>query len=568
MSSPTVPQHDIYPSRVSATFQFPSLASPPLMPPSPAPPVPPTPMARDEDEVLKQVLELSARESERHRRQTCAQEDEELARALTESLRTASASPPLPSVQMSPIFDQTTLVSSPVPFSARLPESDVSYFPPYPQPLSMSLSSLDVRDFPTGHSSSSHPNSASQISDDEAMARRLEEEERAVQQREQQQQEERHRSADTPYASAQEPPLPQYEEAVSSPSKPAPIFNPAASLPLLSPSNVSYSAPRSRPPKSGSWSKWSFAVVWSTGSTTSGNVDPLSPPILGNRRLSSTASSNLPVVEEALPTSANHASEPATPGSNQYVDTELLLGVSLGFGVPTISAQLTPMQGPIPNVIALPYGRCPPFHIRAPSWRSLLKLMARLSGTRLEPTIEAMAVVKTAMKLRIVVSFVHHASSEWQTIVYMTIDHPIPANAPTGWKYRNGDTGSLPWSYTLSSPPPFLRDGSDAPMSKFYTIPCTQETPFPTLPINFPDLATYLASALDDSRGAMHDSSSGLRRLAKCIDTFYPGDHEEERSGMRQRLKNFVGIGSRSSRDRNAETFDLVTPFVADDFGR
>ena len=78
----------------------------------------------------------------------------------------------------------------------------------------------------------------------------------------------------------------------------------------------------------------------------------------------------------------------------------------MGFGVPTISPNPKPFAGMIPNVIALPYGKCPPFHIMAPSWRTLLKLMARLSGTRLEPTVEAMAVVKTEMRLRIVVSFV------------------------------------------------------------------------------------------------------------------------------------------------------------------
>ena len=155
----------------------------------------------------------------------------------------------------------------------------------------------------------------------------------------------------------------------------------------------------------------------------------------------------------------------------------------------------------------------------------------------------------------------------------MTIDHPIPPSAPAGWRYRNGDTSTLPWSYTLAQQPPFLRDGADAPLSKFYTIPVNQDTPFPTLPISFPNLATYLASALENSRDAMHDSSSGLRRLAKYIDQFYPSDRAglddaPERSGMRQRLKNLVGIGSRPQRDRNAEMFELVTPFVPDDFGR
>ena len=80
--------------------------------------------------------------------------------------------------------------------------------------------------------------------------------------------------------------------------------------------------------------------------------------------------------------------------------------IALGFNPPVINRELTPLQGPIPNVIALPYGRCPPFHLKAPSWRDLLKLMARLSGTRLEPTIEALAAVKTEMRVRVVVNFV------------------------------------------------------------------------------------------------------------------------------------------------------------------
>ena len=64
------------------------------------------------------------------------------------------------------------------------------------------------------------------------------------------------------------------------------------------------------------------------------------------------------------------------------------------------------MPGPIPNVVVLPYGRVSPLHIKAPNWRDMLKLMARLSNTRLEPTVEAMAVVKATMHLRVVINFV------------------------------------------------------------------------------------------------------------------------------------------------------------------
>ena len=36
----------------------------------------------------------------------------------------------------------------------------------------------------------------------------------------------------------------------------------------------------------------------------------------------------------------------------------------------------------------------------------MLRLMARLSGSRLEPTMEALAIVKSEMRLRVVISFV------------------------------------------------------------------------------------------------------------------------------------------------------------------
>ncbi len=78
----------------------------------------------------------------------------------------------------------------------------------------------------------------------------------------------------------------------------------------------------------------------------------------------------------------------------------------MGFFPPVITPQLEPYKERIPNVIALPYGRSPPLHIKAPNWRELVRLMALLSETRVEPNIEAQAVVKTAMHLRVVINFV------------------------------------------------------------------------------------------------------------------------------------------------------------------
>lgn len=64
------------------------------------------------------------------------------------------------------------------------------------------------------------------------------------------------------------------------------------------------------------------------------------------------------------------------------------------------------MAAAMPNVITLPYGKAPLFHLQAPSWRRLLKLMARLSGTRVEPTVEALSVAKHDLKLRTVIQFI------------------------------------------------------------------------------------------------------------------------------------------------------------------
>jgi hypothetical protein len=109
--------------------------------------------------------------------------------------------------------------------------------------------------------------------------------------------------------------------------------------------------------------------------------------------------------------------------ANQYVEPDMLMGVckycvvvrsfcliekfaAMGFKPPSISTILSPMGEAMPNVITLPYGKAPTFHIQSPSWRHLLKLMARLSGTRVEPTIEALTVAKDELKLRTVIQFV------------------------------------------------------------------------------------------------------------------------------------------------------------------
>lgn len=72
----------------------------------------------------------------------------------------------------------------------------------------------------------------------------------------------------------------------------------------------------------------------------------------------------------------------------------------------------------------------------------------------------------------------------------------------------------------------------------------------------------------------MHDSSSGMRKLAKMVDTCYPtayiddiDDSPLEKTGIFKRL---IGRGSKNNkkgRGGNEDTYELVTPFVPDEWG-
>jgi hypothetical protein len=229
-------------------------------------------------------------------------------------------------------------------------------------------------------------------------------------------------------------------------------------------------------------------------------------------------------------------------------------------------------------------------HIHGRSWRQLLKLMAKMSGTRIQASLSALSVTKGELQLRTVVHFfkvrnsiwptrissesaqVHQASTDWRTVIYLTIDYPPPPEH----RHTNADVNVLPYSYNLSSLPALLSNGPESPVSKYYTIPATAKTPLPKLPIKMDSMANYLASALDDSRRAPSDASSGLRRLAKMVDQFYPEEHgstaideDGRRKGGRALIGRLMGRSVKAQRGRglNADVYDLVTPFVPDEWG-
>ena len=156
--------------------------------------------------------------------------------------------------------------------------------------------------------------------------------------------------------------------------------------------------------------------------------------------------------------------------------------------------------------------------------------------------------------------------------MYLSLDHPVPPGH--NWKFTNGDTTVLPYSYVLSGNTPAHLMTS--PLSQIYVIPLSASSPFPILPISLPNLALYLQSAMQDSRArkVQNDPSNGMRRLAKMVDAYYPEevvgpdkDDKEPGRGMGGLFKRVVGRGPKK-RDRrgNEDVYDIISPFRVDQY--
>ncbi|KIY49357.1 hypothetical protein FISHEDRAFT_41824 [Fistulina hepatica ATCC 64428] len=196
-----------------------------------------------------------------------------------------------------------------------------------------------------------------------------------------------------------------------------------------------------------------------------------------------------------------------------------------------------------------------------------------LSGSRLEVSPDV-TILKP--QLRTVVQFAkpHVSSSVWCTILWLSIDQEIPKQLPAHvrTKYAAG-IDTLPWSYTQAAIPELLRHGHDTIISKYFTIPSSATVPYPDLPISFPNLALYLQAALDASRRSPSDS--GQRRLAKMIDFCYPTlrlEEDEPSGSVGGLFKKAFARGKlpksgKKKRGINEDTYELVTPFVPDEWG-
>ncbi|KZV95180.1 hypothetical protein EXIGLDRAFT_485259 [Exidia glandulosa HHB12029] len=265
------------------------------------------------------------------------------------------------------------------------------------------------------------------------------------------------------------------------------------------------------------------------------------------------------------------------------LDDGVMSHISFGFAPPSMAFRLPPAP-PIPDVIALASFPSPAFHMQAPSWRALLRALAHMSDTKLEPTPRSLQRLGVA-RLRAVVQFVKAplGESAWRTILFLSLDNPVPRGTPAAWKWSNGDTAKLPYNFPTPPPPPPSSTGTgtghtllvstpDAPLFAF-------TAPHAELPLSMPALARFLTEKMAESRAAAKkDSSSSLRRLAKIVEVAYPEVKEprvrepgERRAMIMDVLmfkRGFLGKKKGSGGGlENDQTYDLVTPFRMDEWG-
>ena len=178
----------------------------------------------------------------------------------------------------------------------------------------------------------------------------------------------------------------------------------------------------------------------------------------------------------------------------------------------------------LPNIILLPHDRqSQPLHIRAPSWSALLRLLAQSSTSRLETTSAKYFKLRTVVQFTRVSEVVSALTTllyapqltsrrDFDAILWFSIDQPVLPNIPDG-VHDSSNPNILPWSYTQSSIPA-LPDHHR--YFKPCTIPATDNLPYPTLPITFPDVALYLQAALEESEQDIYDDTGG-KRLAQLV---------------------------------------------------
>ncbi|KAF5371212.1 hypothetical protein D9758_004115 [Tetrapyrgos nigripes] len=215
-------------------------------------------------------------------------------------------------------------------------------------------------------------------------------------------------------------------------------------------------------------------------------------------------------------------------------NNDLMYGFSHGFDEPLLSyVSLRSLESPgaLPQQILLSYRSHKPFHIQAPGWSQLLHLLKGHPETNVEVDVPGGMLIHSEFKLRVVCQFIKPAlARHWRFVIWLTVDYPLPTMRAHDIEEEFG-VEQLPRSYNFSNSvlPSMLRE-SNKNVSMHYTIPQTQDLPYPSLPLSLPGLAIYLEAAMDQSLSGLKRTrrswrrSNGVELLARMVDCCEDGE--------------------------------------------
>ncbi|KAG8691664.1 hypothetical protein FRC11_013275, partial [Ceratobasidium sp. 423] len=243
----------------------------------------------------------------------------------------------------------------------------------------------------------------------------------------------------------------------------------------------------------------------------------------------------------------------------------LLHGISYGFRDPDPPTPvLMPPADPLPPSIMI--GEKTPFHVQAPNFRHLLRLLSHYGSTNVMATPAAIAASKSGVhSLRVVLHFVrgNHDRDPWLCRLFLELHTP-----------DDKETTPVPDTSMLWSDSSLSKVATCGPRGKLYVIP----GPLPPLPLPLQSLSSFIAKRLDEACRAPSDNVRRLERiLVECYGSVGGALNSVEEIGGRQKGSgnlSFGGIFSRVkdkfSSDKggtlNDHTYDLISPFQIDEY--
>lgn len=312
------------------------------------------------------------------------------------------------------------------------------------------------------------------------------------------------------------------------------------------------------------------------------------------------------------PPSTNGAGPSTSPGAKRIqMEPEYSNKVSFGYMPPPLDQPVIPPCPAFPETVVIQQDAA--FHISAPTWHDMMKLLARLGEAKVIPSPAAFSTLPgytMAADLRLILHFhKNKVGGDWRVVLWMDYDRNLPKSMTPNERGRwmNGDTTMLPWgcripeesiSGALRGPGPM--DVSSHTSNIVYVL----QSPFPKLPISLSNIAAILQEAYQKSKqssstGVPSSSDGGppqidkglsLKRLSKAVDKIYPPSKRvaSVASGVLRRPESsdLVAVGGKRSMGEwfksgfgrvvgtkeekggqwknEEELADLVTPFSLD----